>query len=138
MKRIIACVSLVLGIGIGIVFGPIVGIGPAEAGKRTYSYRCVGAGDFGTTNLGGTLAVYVTNLSSKSARVTRTLTDSNGMVSPSSPSNTFTIVPRGQESLAFGAPAIVRFRSNRPLLIDGFVDEFLGAAENQIRQARCT
>jgi hypothetical protein len=135
MKKVVTQVILLVAIGAGLIMGPSLASGPAQAAKRrnpVRTYICVVDGD--------DVSIFINNLTSETASVAMTFRDSNGTATDG---GAVSIQPRGQAPASNAPPGTTtaEFRSRARLLVAGHSLDDRGtvALEDDVAwQIRCT
>ena len=111
-KRAVAVVSLVVGIAVGLLAGPILNMGGAAAAASSYRYICIRPGSIPT-------GIHMVNLTGETAKLK---IDDGTTIDPIES----TIPPDGYGfhgiSPGQGRTGPIRIRSNRKLLMEGTVE----------------
>lgn len=130
-SRVLTCVTLLVGLLIGSIFGPA--LWNAAAGSGMHTYRCMS-----DNSADGGVALYINNTTSNPAHVTLTSRRFDGSSVSSGPLTP--IAPHETVAQAITDPQIivVELKTASKLFIDGVAIYLMGADPTVVRQVRCT
>ncbi len=135
MKRTIASVSLVVGVGLGLLFGPMFRGDLAQARRRPLNvYRCI------VNPAAADTQFFIHNLTNRAATFSFTPIPLDGIVLPGG--GTGNLDPREtvNHSAGPGTGGVYELKSRSKLLVDAFSVYTVGAGtdDDRARQIRCT
>ena len=128
-KRLIAVVSLCVGLVLGAFVGPA--LTQRAFAKNSYVYRCVG------DSSSSSHSISVRDVSSSIAKIHVEAFNNNGTIANSV---VFQLNPQATYTFDLGSATSANLSSNKKLLVDGrtFYENGVGTDNDMVREIRCT